>query len=77
MNVIVATPRLVKMLDGSAPVPPVSMPITAGNGPFPAGVVMVVVSVIDPPPSVTFTVSWPPEKVAVRLAGGAGLVPSS
>src|SRR5262245_54909558 len=39
---------------------------------------MVVLSVIDSPPTVTFTVSLFPEKVAVTsLAVGGGLVPSS
>jgi hypothetical protein len=55
------------------------MRMTAGYGGVPLlGWVMVVVSMIDRPPTVTFTVSLLPEKVADTWpAVGGGFVPSS
>src|SRR4029077_518564 len=69
---MVATPLLVKMLVGT---PDPSIEMTIGNGPAPLGVVIVELRVIDVEPWVTTTVSLPPEKVAVSVAGGAPLGP--
>ena len=46
LNVIVATPRPVKMLAGRLPVA-VFIPMTTGNGPVPLGLLIVEVNVID------------------------------
>src|SRR4051794_1502701 len=70
VNVMVATPRLVKMLAGRLPVG-VFIPMTSGKGPAPLGVVSVALKVIDAAPCVATTVSLPPENVAVRPLGGA------
>jgi hypothetical protein len=55
---MVATPELVKMLEGT---PDPSIETTAANGPAPLGVVIVVLRVIEAEPWVTTTVSVPPE----------------
>jgi hypothetical protein len=69
---MVATPLLEKMLVGT---PDPSIEMTIGKGPAPLGVVIVELKVIDVDPWVTTTVSLPPEKVAVSVAGGAPLGP--
>ncbi|MFZ5893582.1 MAG: hypothetical protein ACOY0T_21145 [Myxococcota bacterium] len=76
MNDIVATPRLVKIEAGKLPVG-VFMPMTSGNGPFPLGNVIVLLNVMLAEPCVTTTVNFPPEKVAVRLLGGAPFGPDT
>ena len=76
LKVMVATPRPVKMLAGRLPVA-VFIPMTTGKGPVPLGVLIVALNVIDVEPCVETTVSLPPEKVAVRLVGGAPLGPDT
>ena len=55
--------------------PDPSIEMTIGKGPAPLGVVIVELSVIEVEPWVTTTVSLPPEKVAVSVAGGAPFGP--
>src|SRR4051812_9240868 len=76
VNVIVATPWPVKMDEGRLPVG-VFIPMISGNGPFPVGVLIVALKVIEVEPCIAMTVSLPPEKVAVRLVGGAPFGPDS
>jgi hypothetical protein len=76
VNDMVATPRLVKMDEGRLPVA-VFIPMTTGNGPFPLGVVIVELKVIEAEPWVTTTESRLLENVAVTLLGGAPLGPET
>ena len=76
VNVIVATPRPVKMLAGRLPVG-VFIPMTTGKGPVPLGLVIVEVNVIDAPPCVETTVSLLPDNVAVSVLGGAPFGPDT
>jgi hypothetical protein len=69
---MLATPLLVNMLVGT---PEPSIEMTIGKGPAPLGVVIVELKVIEVDPCVTTTLSMPPEKVAVSVAGGAPFGP--
>ena len=76
LNVIVATPALVKMLAGRLPVA-VFIPITTGKGPAPLGLLIVEVNVIDAPLCIATTESVLPDKVAFSVLGGAPFGPDT
>src|SRR6185503_2838960 len=73
---MVATPRPVKMDAGRLPVA-VFIPMTTGNGPVPLGLVIVEVNVIEAPFCVETTERLLPDKVAVRVLGGAPFGPDT